>query len=446
MGPILSFIVSVPSRPRSGMGAAVGGVSVDRRGATRSNRGSWWLALVCMAMVVLVGQACGDEPPALQPIAPPIIGLPRAESDGNARILADAAGRVDPARSSRLSSDERDRLYAQVEHDAEELERQGAQLRRLTMLLRPCVVHIDARKPAQKPTRGAKSGDEDEAGSGVISRVSDRLVVITNRHVVHGADLDNIVIRLDDGRELRPVRMWTDPATDIAVLAITGNDLVAARLAERDGVQIGDTVLAIGSPFGLSHSVTLGIVSAKGRRDLELGDEGVKFQDFIQTDAAINPGNSGGPLVNLRGEVIGLNTAIASNSGGSEGIGFAIPVSMVTFVARQLVENGAVARAYLGVTLDRTFTQKTAERLGMVRAVGARVSGVTKGSPADTAGIQPDDVILEFDGQPIDDDDHLVSLVSVTPTNRNVSLGVFRGRQRIELQMPVASREQFEPR
>ncbi len=399
-------------------------------------------AACAVALVVGTGRSgvWGDEPPQLAPITGGA-AIERAP----ARSGADAAGRVDPARSSRLSDDDRDRLYSQVERDAEELERQGAQLRRLTLLLRPCVVHIDARKPVQKTTRGAKPGSEDEAGSGVITRVSDRMVVITNRHVVNGAELDNIAIRLDDGRELRPARMWSDPSTDIAVMAVDDDDLVPARFAERDMVQIGDTVLAIGSPFGLSHSVTLGIVSAKGRRDLDLGDEGVKFQDFIQTDAAINPGNSGGPLVNLRGEVIGLNTAIASNSGGSEGIGFAIPVSMVLFVSRQLVENGTVSRAYLGVTLDRTFPQKTAERLGMVRAVGARVSGVTKGSPADAAGIQPDDVILEFDGQPIDDDDHLVSLVSVTPTNRTVSLGVFRGRRRIELQMPVASREQFEP-
>jgi len=405
------------------------------RGPTKAWRRSV-PAVFALCSVVGIGRARGDEPPQLAPIT----AGPPLERSG-----PDAAGRIDPARSSRLSSAERDRLYSQIERDAEELERQGAQLRRLTLLLRPCVVHIDARKPVQKPTRGSKPGSEDEAGSGVITRVSDRMVVITNRHVVNGADLDNIVIRLDDGRELRPQRMWTDPATDIAVMAVADDDLVPARLAERDMVQIGDTVLAIGSPFGLSHSVTLGIVSAKGRRDLELGDEGVKFQDFIQTDAAINPGNSGGPLVNLRGEVVGLNTAIASNSGGSEGIGFAIPISMVLFVSRQLVDTGVVSRAYLGVTLDRTFTQKTAERLGMVRAVGARVSGVTKGSPADAAGIQPDDVILEFDSQPIDDDDHLVSLVSVTPTSRTVSLGVFRGRQRIELQMPVASREQFEP-
>jgi len=411
---------------------------------------SWRLVVLASALpaLLVVGAplAWSDEPPQLAPITGGgVVDRPATLRDADSRVAPDAAGRVDPTRPTRLSDAERDRLYSQVEHDAEELERQGAQLRRLSLLLRPCVVHIDARKPTPKSTRGTKGGSEDEAGSGVITRVVDRTVVITNRHVVNGAELDNIVIRLDDGRELRPQRMWTDPSTDIAVLAVAGDELVSARLADRDRVQIGDTVLAIGSPFGLSHSVTLGIVSAKGRRDLELGDEGVKFQDFIQTDAAINPGNSGGPLVNLRGEVIGLNTAIASNSGGSEGIGFAIPVSMVLFVARQLVENGTVSRAYLGVTLDRTFTQKTAERLGMVRAVGARVSGVTKGSPADAAGIQPDDVILEFDGQPIDDDDHLVSLVSVTPTNRTVSLGVYRGRKRIELQMPVASREQFEP-
>jgi serine protease Do len=190
--------------------------------------------------------------------------------------------------------------------------------------------------------------------------------------------------------------------------------------------------------------VTLGIVSALGRRDLELGNEGVQFQDFIQTDAAINPGNSGGPLVNLRGEVVGLNTAIASNSGGSEGIGFAIPIRMVMFVARQLVETGSVSRAYLGVKLHGVFTQRAAQRLGLVRPVGAHVKEVTKGTPADTAGIRPDDVIVDFDGTPIDDDDHLMSLVSITPTNTTVTLAVVRNQERITLDMPVASRSQFE--
>jgi serine protease Do len=393
-----------------------------------------WIVLLLAAPSSAVAE---ETPVPLAPIAPPASSVPSRVAPPRSE-----ATRIDPIRPARLSPSERERLYAQVERDAELLERQSAQLRRLTQLVRPTVVHIDTKKPSLRPKNGKAS--EDEAGSGVIAEVAGRMVVITNRHVINRADLDNITIRLDDGREINPLRLWSDSSTDIALMEIQADDLVPARLAEKDPVQIGDTVLAVGSPFGLSHSVTLGIVSAKGRRDLELGEEGVRFQDFIQTDAAINPGNSGGPLVNLRGEVVGLNTAIASNSGGSEGIGFAIPMSMVMFVTRQLVETGTVSRAYLGVTLDRIFTQRTAQRLGMVRAVGARVSGVTKGSPADAAGILPDDVIIEFDGTPIEDDDHLVSLVSVTPTSRTVSLGVFRNRERIELQLPVASREQFE--
>ena len=393
------------------------------------------LVLVLVLCGMLTSRA--DEPSAPAAQSPATVRLAPIEQQA-----AGSSGRVDPMRSVRMSTAEREKLYEQVSRDAIDLERQGAQLRRLTQLLRPTVVHIDAKKPALRPKNGKAS--EDEAGSGVIALVAGRTVVITNRHVVDRAELDNITIRLDGGREIRPVRLWSDPSTDIAVMEIEGDDLETARLASGDSLQIGDTVLAIGSPFGLSHSVTLGIVSAKGRRDLELGEGSVKFQNFIQTDAAINPGNSGGPLVNLRGEVVGLNTAIASNSGGSEGIGFAIPVSMVMFVTRQLVETGTVSRAYLGVTLDRVFTQKAANRLGMLRAVGAHVSGVTKGSPADVAGILADDVILEVDGEAIEDDDHLVSLVSVTPTDRTVTLIVFRNGERISLRMPVASREQFE--
>jgi len=371
-----------------------------------------------------------------------VCGVAAAEEPPLSRIAPLSGQRVDPMRPTRLSVDEREQLYKQVQRDAEILERQSTQLRRLTQLVRPTVVHIDTRKPALRPKNGKAS--EDEAGSGVISDIAGRMVVITNRHVVNRAELDNITIRLDDARELKPLRLWSDAATDIAVLEIEADDLETARLATDDPVQIGDAVLAVGSPFGLSHSVTLGIVSALGRRDLELGEESVRFQDFIQTDAAINPGNSGGPLVNLRGEVVGLNTAIASNSGGSEGIGFAIPIRMVMFVARQLVETGVVSRAYLGVKLDNAFTQRSAQKLGMVRAVGAHVKEVTKGSPADAAGIRVDDVVVEFDGIPVEDDDHLVSLVSMTPTNSTVRLVVFREQGRLTLEMPVASRAQFE--
>ena len=352
----------------------------------------------------------------------------------------DTTDRIDPSISRRLSLTERERLYDKVVRDARQLEMQGAQLRRLSVLLRPAVVHIDARKSNGRVSRD----DEQEAGSGVITNLADEVVVITNRHVIHGADLDNITIRLDDGREIQPSRVWTDADTDIGVMLINESHLPTARLAEGDGVQIGDTVLAIGSPFGLAHSVTLGIVSAKGRRDLELGEGGIRFQNFIQTDAAINPGNSGGPLVNLRGEVVGLNTCIASNSGGFEGIGFAIPISMVMFVARQLVETGTVSRAYLGVALDKTFTLATAHKLGMTRPVGARVTGITPGSPAEEIGLLPNDVVLEFAGNPIEDDDHLVSMVSMTPTNQEVRVRVFRNGQPLSLEVTLASREAFE--
>ena len=376
--------------------------------------------------LLALAPAHADEPP-LTPVGPAVDR--RSE-------------RVDPMRTVRMSAAERERLYEQAARDAEMLESQGRQLRRLTDLLRPAVVHIDATKPLSRPRSGKTT--EDEAGSGVIAQIAGVTAVITNRHVVNRAALEDIAIRLDDGRELRPKRLWSDPGTDIAVLAIDADDLQPARLAEGDTLRIGDTVLAIGSPVGLSHSVTLGIVSAKGRRDLDLGDGNVKFQDFIQTDAAINPGNSGGPLVNLRGEVVGLNTAIASNSGGSEGIGFAIPIPMVIFVARQLVELGTVPRAYLGVALDKKFDQQEADRLGMVRPVGSRVETVTRGAPADLAGIRPNDVILEFEGKPVEDDDHLMSLVGMTPLDRTVELVIFRERERMTLRMKVASRKDFE--
>ncbi len=397
--------------------------------AARGRFPAGWRRCWPLLAAALAAVPCpGDEPPRLAPV-PTVIGS-RAE-------------RIDPLTPARLSAADRDRLYEQVVQDAELFERQGRHLRRLTQLLRPAVVHIDATKPLARPRAGKTT--EDEAGSGVITRVAGRTVVITNRHVVNRASLDAITIRLDDGSLLRPLRLWSDADTDIAALEVKADDLPVARLAEEDTLQIGDSVLAIGSPFGLAHSVTLGIVSAKGRRDLDLGEGRVRFQDFIQTDAAINPGNSGGPLVNLRGEVVGLNTAIASNSGGSEGIGFAIPISMVMFVTRQLVEHGQVSRAYLGVSLERDFSPQLAERLGMRRPVGALVIAVTPGSPADQAGIRREDVIIEYDGRPVDDDDHLMSLVSTTPLGRTVNVAIFRDRGRETLRLTVASRRDFEP-
>ena len=402
-----------------------------------------------MARRSIPSSAPRRRPILLAVVAIGLAAAARADEVAPARlapIQGRAVERVDPMRPERLSAAERERLYAQAARDAEHLEQQGQQLRRLARLLRPTVVHISAKRPAARPRNG-RTLDED-AGSGVITGIAGRTVVLTNRHVIVRADLDDIVIHLEDGRELQPRRLWSDASTDLAVMEIEGDDLETARLAAADTLEIGDTVLAIGSPFGLAHSITLGIVSAKGRRDLTLGagpgPGTVRFQDFIQTDAAINPGNSGGPLVNLRAEVVGLNPAIASNSGGNEGIAFAIPIGMVSFVAQQLVEQGSVARGYLGVSLDGEFSQADAHRLGMVRPVGARVESVTVDAPAALAGIRPDDVVLEFNGRAVEDDDHLMSLVSTTPVATTVEIVLFRDGERLPVRLTVASRRDFE--
>ena len=232
-----------------------------------------------------------------------------------------------------------------------------------------------------------------------------RFYVLTNRHVFRNArptasastwPTAGNSIPSGSGRTTRPTS---------AVLAVEAPDLIAAPVGDSDRMEIGDFVLAVGSPFGLSHSVTFGIISARGRHDLHLGDAAVRFQDFLQTDAAINPGNSGGPLCNLRGEIIGINTAIASNSGGNEGIGFSIPINMFMAVARQLIDTGKVTRAFLGVSLDATFRPGHGRRARPAAAASAPACcGVTKGSPAEAAGIAPGDVILQFDGIRVDDD------------------------------------------
>ena len=190
--------------------------------------------------------------------------------------------------------------------------------------------------------------------------------------------------------------------------------------------------------------MTYGIISAKGRRDLQLGVEGVRYQDFFQTDAAINPGNSGGPLLNLRGEVIAINTAIASSSGGSEGIGFAIPINMFMAIARQLVTDGRVVRSFLGVHLDSQFHAAKAAELGLTRLVGTRVTGITPESPAEKARVQVNDVILKVNDTPIDDDSHLVNFVSLIPLGQEITLLVWRDGKHVSIKARVGNRADFE--
>jgi serine protease Do len=204
--------------------------------------------------------------------------------------------------------------------------------------------------------------------------------------------------------------------------------------------------MAVGSPFGLSQSVTMGIVSAKGRRDLSLtADQSVTNQDFMQTDAAINPGNSGGPLVDMNGNVVGINTAIASNSGGNEGIGFSIPSNLVRHVFDQMVQHGKVQRAYLGVELDNNFTDAAAQRLGMSRSQGARIVRVYshKTSPAITAGLRPDDVIVSFNGVKVIDENHLINLVSLSDIGSSIRIEVYRQRKTVLHTVLLTDRDDY---
>ena len=335
-----------------------------------------------------------------------------------------------------VSLDARQQLFEQLAADAKQFDARNI-LKKVVRVAKPSVVHIQSRKIVQAGSRRTI----EEAGSGFVVEIDDRKFIITNRHVVFPTVADGVKISLEDGQKLTVLDISSDPSSDIAVITVRETDLlVPSRIGDSGKMDIGDFVVAIGSPFGLTHSITYGIISAKGRKDLSLGTQGVVIQDFIQTDAAINPGNSGGPLVNMRGEVIGINTAIASSSGGNEGIGFTIPINMSMVVASQLLDDESVRGAYLGVRMDHDFNDSTALKLGLSHARGVRITGVTEKSPAAKAKIAPNDVILSYNGTLIEDDDHLANLVSLTPAGSEVSLLLLRERKAIRLGVTLSHR------
>jgi serine protease Do len=265
-------------------------------------------------------------------------------------------------------------------------------------------------------------------GSGVI--IDPTGYIVTNAHVI--AHADKIVVKLEDGRDFDAKVVGSDPKTDVAVLKIAAPaDLPAARLGNSDTLQVGDWVIAIGNPFGLSETVTAGIVSAKGR----VIGEG-PYEDFIQTDASINPGNSGGPLVNMEGEVIGINAAIFSQSGGNIGIGFAIPINLVKNVAQEIRQYGKVVRGWLGVTIQQV-TPELAKSFGLQNAEGGLVAEVQKGSPAARAGFRQGDIILEYDGKPVGLAHQLPTMVAESKIGQTVSVTILRNGERKTLEVTV---------
>jgi serine protease DegQ len=274
-------------------------------------------------------------------------------------------------------------------------------------------------------------------GSGVI--VGPDGYIITNHHVVEAAD--DIEIALNDGRQAKAKVVGTDPESDLAVLKVELKNLPSVNFGRLEQVNVGDVVLAIGNPFGVGQTVTMGIVSALGRSHLGINT----FENFIQTDAAINPGNSGGALVDANGNLIGVNTAIYSRNGGSMGIGFAIPVSLARQVMDQIIATGSVTRGWIGVEVQ-DITPELAESFKLADTKGVLIAGVVRGGPADKGGVKPGDILVEVDGKPVSDSSAMLNLVASAEPGKAATLKLLRNAAQVQIKLTVGKRPKPKPR
>jgi serine protease DegQ len=278
---------------------------------------------------------------------------------------------------------------------------------------------------------GAETQRASSLGSGVI--VSPKGYILTNHHVVEAAD--EIEVALADGKKLKARLVGSDPETDLAVLQVGNAGLPSITFGDADGLRVGDVVLAIGNPFGVGQTVTMGIVSALGRNQLGINT----FENFIQTDAAINPGNSGGALIDAAGNLIGINTAIYSRSGGSLGIGFAIPASSAKQVMEQIVASGSVTRGWIGVEAQE-LTPELASSFQGPRSGGVLIAGVLRGGPADKAGFRPGDVLLAINGKPVRDPNSMLNLVAALVPGKTAAVRLRRNEKDLDLDVEVGKR------
>ena len=311
----------------------------------------------------------------------------------------------------------------------------------------PSVVNISSSKQIRSPRHpllndpifrrffGDQFSDDTQRasslGSGVI--VSASGYVLTNNHVVEAAD--EIEVALADGKKLLAKVVGNDPETDLAVLRVDSEDLPSISFGSSETLRVGDVVLAIGNPFNLGHTVTLGIVSALGRSGLGVST----FENFIQTDAAINPGNSGGALIDASGNLIGINTAIFTGSGSSAGIGFAIPVSTAKMVLDQIVKTGSVTRGWIGVEVQE-ITPPMAESFKLPSTRGALIAGVLRGGPADKAGIKPGDILVEVQGKPVADPAGMLNLIAALAPGQSAKVRLKRQGQDVDATVTVGRR------
>jgi len=310
----------------------------------------------------------------------------------------------------------------------------------------PGVVHIETLTVRRRsPERGGSSAKTvqhiEETGSGIVVTIDGKPWVITNRHVVAEANRDSIRLVLSDHRKLSIERILMNMEFDLAVIEITEKDVPTVQLGDSDKIDIADYVLVLGSPFGLSQSVSMGIISGKNRRKIPQGDQMVPLYNLMQTDAAINPGNSGGPLVNARGEVVGIVTAIASSSGANEGVGFAIPINDVIRLAGELVSTGKIVRPSLGIELAPEITISERENAGLLKQIGVKVSKVNPGSPAEQAGMLPGDIIVRYQGEEVENDAHLVRMIVQSRVGDTPTIVFIRGKAPFEVKPTLAAIE-----
>lgn len=280
----------------------------------------------------------------------------------------------------------------------------------------------------QQPQKSPREYHQMAQGSGCI--ISRDGYILTNHHVV--ADVDKITVKLHDGRELEAKVIGSDEKSDVAVIKVEAKNLPVLPLGNSDKLKIGEWVIAIGNPFGLAETVTVGVVIAKGRSNVHIAD----YEDFIQTDAAINPGNSGGPLLNLEGQVIGINTAIFSQSGGYMGIGFAIPINMAKSIKEQLLKSGKVTRGQLGISIQE-LTKDLADSFGLKSTKGILVADVMSDSPAEKAGLKTGDIILRLNGNEIADIGSFRNKIAMTAPGTNVRLLIMRDGKQQEITVEI---------
>ena len=311
----------------------------------------------------------------------------------------------------------------------------------------PAVVHIYTTQEIKKPRHPLlddpifrhffgdrfDGGSQKTAGLGSGVVVSPNGYILTNFHVVEAAN--DIEVALNDGSTHKAKVVGSDPESDLAVLKIKADKLPAITFGQMENLRVGDVVLAIGNPFGVGQTVTMGIVSALGRSHLGINT----FENFIQTDAAINPGNSGGALIDTAGNLIGINTAIYSRSGGSQGIGFAIPVSSAKTIMEQIIQNGTVIRGWIGVEAQE-ITPELAESFHLPGTEGALIAGIVRGSPADQADIKPGDVLLAVNGKPVRDPQVMLDLIAALKPDEKASFRLRRDKNIVEVPVRIGKR------